>query len=173
MQPAVIGACLTLAGSGGWGWLLARQLQRRPAELAAIQAALGVLRTEIEYRRTPLPTALTRAARGGPAAVRCLLESTAMVLGQGGGVTPGEAWSSALTRADRISAWTTEDLVLLSRLGDALGASGPEDQVRHIEACSRQLRLAEGRARSGLERRARMWLYLGVLVGAALVLVTI
>ncbi len=165
-------ACICTA-TGGWGWLIARQLRRRPAELAAVQAALQALRTEIEYASTPLPDALRRAATAarGPAAALCRL--AARHLEAGAGASAADAWSVALDQTDALSSWDTSDLAVLGQLGTALGASGTADQVRHIALCVGRLRAAEAEARGGAERQARMWLYLGVLAGAALVLVTL
>lgn len=172
MAAALIGAgvCCVCGGTGGMGYLIARQLRRRPEELAAAQAALAALRTEIEYAGTPLPEALERAAdaTGGPAATLC--REAAGRLRGGGGLSAAEAWTGALALADPRSSWSEGDLAALRGLGPALGASGAADQVRHIELCAGRLRAAEAEARGGVERQARMWLYLGVLAGAALVL---
>ena len=172
MQVVALGALCTVSATGGWGWILARGLRQRPDELAAAQAALSILRTEIAYGRTPLAEALTHAGRGVSPAVGRLFAGAAERLATGGGWSPAEAWEGALAEADGLSAWTREDVAELARLGGALGRSGVADQVRHIAACAERLRLAEQRARHGLERRARMWLYLGVLAGAGLALAT-
>lgn len=164
------GALCVCAGTGGWGYLLARQVQRHPRDLAATQGALEALRTEIVYAATPLPQALRRVgtARGGPAAALC--QTAADHLERGSGVSAAEAWAEALRVADAQGAWDAGDVAALGQLGQALGASGREDQARHIAACLARLRQAEAAARVGAEARARMWLYLGVLAGAALVL---
>ena len=164
-----LGAVLTMAATGGFGLLLARQLRRRPQDLAALQAALSCLRTEVEYGRTPLPEALVRAA-AGPPAVRGLFSGAAARLQAERGATAAEAWTEALAEAELRSAWSPEDTALIRWLGEQLGRSDTSDQVRHIEGCLRRLRAAEAEARRGLERRVRMWLYLGVLAGAGLVL---
>jgi stage III sporulation protein AB len=165
-----VGALCTVAATGGWGWLLAQRVRERPAELAALQAALSLLRTEIGYGRTPLPEALARAGQGGPPAVRCLFCTAAAHLAAGTGASAAEAWQRALEEADAVATWTPDDLVELARLGEALGRSTAPEQLRHIDTCAERLRWAEQLARRGLERRARMWLYLGVLAGAALAL---
>lgn len=169
----VCGVACVCGGSGGWGWLVARQLHRRPAELAGMQVALEALRTEIGYAGTPLAEALRRAAAvsHGPAAALC--RSAARHLGAGTGQTPGEAWAAALAEVDALSSWDATDLKAIGWLGPALGGSDAADQVRHIALCTARLRAAEEAARSGAERQARMWLYLGVLAGAALVLVAL
>ncbi len=172
-----MGAWLTALGAGclaaapsGWGYIAARQLRRRPAELAGARAVLEALRTEIAYAATPLPGALRSAARSGsgPAADLCL--QAAAGLEGGGGASVREVWDEALAAVDPRSAWTSGDVVALAGLGSALGASDAEDQVRHIALCVGRLRAAEAQAAAQAGSQARMWMYLGVLAGLALAL---
>ncbi len=164
------GAACVLAGSTGWGLLVARQLRRRPVELAALEAALELLRTEITYARSPLPEALRRSARGvgGPAAR--LLAGAAAALQHGGGEGGAAAWDAALAEAEPRSAWAPADIRALQDLGRALGVSDAEDQARHIALCVGRLKSGATQAEVLAERHARMWTYLGCLGGMALVL---
>jgi stage III sporulation protein AB len=164
------GTACAVGATGGWGWLLARRLRRRPEELAALAAALEALRSEIAYGRTPLPEALERVGSGGPVAVRLLFGGAAARLRGGSGLSAGEAWAAALADADASSALDPEDLVVLSRVGARLGGSDAEDQDRLLALAADGLRAREAEARRGLEPRARMCLYLGLLAGAAVAL---
>jgi stage III sporulation protein AB len=167
---SVLGAACVLAGSGGLGLLAARQLRRRPEEVAALASALEALRTEIEYARAPLPAALRRAAAGARGPVAALLVGTAERLGRQGGEGPAEAWMAALAEADSRSAWGPPELQALEALGRALGGSDVPDQVRHIALCLGRLRAVEAEAAALAARQARMWGYLGLLGGAAVLL---
>ena len=165
-----LAAAAVLCAASGWGWLVARQLARRPLELGAIAAALEALRTEIAYARTPLPQALRRAAAGSQDPAGGLMREVAAGLDAGTGRSTADAWADALAAADARSAWTAADVAALARLGHALGRSDASEQTRHIALCVEQLRRLEDEARATAERQARMWRYLGVLLGAALVL---
>ena len=164
------GACCIVAGSSGWGLLIARQLRRRPAELARLAGALQSLRTEVDYARTPLPQALRRAGQSDAGPAGLLLRGTAERLDRGGGAGPADAWSAALAEAGDRSAWAPSDVEELTRLGQALGGSDAADQVRHLALAIARLHTAEGESAALAERQARMWSYLGVLAGLALVL---
>ncbi len=165
-----LGCTCVVAGSTGMGLLVARQIRRRPAELGSLAAALERLRTEVEYGRTPLPSALGRCAAGerGPAGL--LLRGTAAALQAGSGVSAAEAWAQALGAAAQRSGWTAGDVAEVARLGDVLGASDAGDQARHLALAASRLRAAEADAASRAERQARMWSYLGLLLGLAAVL---
>ncbi len=164
------GACCVVGGSTGWGLLVARQIRRRPAELGRLAAALEALRTEVEYGRTPLPAALRRSAAGDRGPAGALFCAAAAQLEAGGGASASEAWEAGLGAAQDRSAWSASDVEGLRRLGHALGASDAQDQVRHLRLAVSRLRAAEGEASAVAERQARMWSYLGVLAGVAVVL---
>lgn len=165
-----LAAAAVFVAASGWGWLVARQLTRRPLELASIAAALEVLRTEIAYARTPLPQALRRAAAGSGGPAGGLMREVAAGLDAGTGRTAADAWADALASADARSAWTPADVATLARLGQALGRSDAAEQTRHIAICVEQLRQLQAEAHAAAERQGRMWRYLGVLLGVALVL---
>ncbi len=169
MQWHLAGAVLVVTGSGGWGYLIARQLRRRPVELRAAAQAVELLRSEIEYGGTPLPEALEHVGRrtGGP--VRRLCLETSATLSGPDGSSASEAWHRALIGAAVVAAWSEPDVATLAQLGDALGATGTADQVRHIELCLARLRVAEEEASAVAATHARMWMYLGVLAGLGMV----
>jgi stage III sporulation protein AB len=164
------GICI-VAGCTGAGAILALNLRRRPEELGRLAAALGQLQTEIGYLATPLPDALARAARttAGPAAD--LLAGAAARLRSGEGITAAEAWAAALARADTRSAWSAADRQALLDLGAALGASGRDDQLRHLAHCRDRLLALQAEARREADRSARVWIYLGALGGLGLLIV--
>ncbi len=168
-----VGASAIVAGSSGWGLLVARQVRRRPVELAAAETALELLRTEIAYARSPLPEALRHAARASSGPARRLLDGTADHLEQGGGEGCAAAWARALAEAESRSAWTPADVEALAGLGRALGASDAADQVRHIALCAARLKAGAAEAAARAEPQARMWTYLGCLGGLALVLLVL
>jgi stage III sporulation protein AB len=163
-------AAAVFAAPTAWGFLVARQLRQRPLDLAAVSAALEVLRTEIVYARTPLPDALRRASTGAGGSAAALMREVAAQLDGGSGRGVGDLWEAALGVVDAASAWTQADLAALARLGHALGRSDAEDQTRHIALCVERLRQLEDEAKAAAERQGRMWRYLGVLSGVALVL---
>lgn len=172
MPPALtwLAAVAVCGAASAWGYLVARQLAQRPQDLAGAAAALEVLRTEIAYARTPLPGALRQAALGAGDPVAALLRTVAGQLEAGSGRSAQQAWDEALAVLDLRSAWTPADLGVLARLGHALGRSDAAEQERHIALCVERLRQLEAEARTASDRQGRMWRYLGVLAGVALVL---
>lgn len=169
----LIGALVTLAVPAWAGFQMAARYRRRPAELRALQTGLSVLLTEVEYGATPLPAALRSAARSAGPPVGPLFTETADRLEAGGGMTAGEAWAAALVQTAPATALTPADLEALQALTAVLGASGRQDQVRHLRLALERLAGAEAEAASEQVRYERMYQYVGVLSGLALVLIFI
>jgi stage III sporulation protein AB len=167
------GAVLIVGCTSYAGWQVAGRYARRPAHLRDVATALAVLQTEVEYGATPLPEALIRAAQSGGAAVGPLFADTARRMGAGGGITPGEAMRAAWQEGAAATALAPSDVGVVLSLAEVLGASGRADQVRHLALARERLAGEEARAQEERARYERLARYLGVLSGAALVLILI
>lgn len=167
----LLGALLTLAVPAVIGFQIAARYRRRPDELRWLQTGLSVLITEVEYGATPLPTALRSAARAAGPSVGRILEGGAERLEAGGGITPGEALVAALQAESDATCLAAADREVLVALAPVLGASGRQDQVRHLRLALERLAGAEEQAKADRERYERMYRYVGVLSGLALVLI--
>lgn len=167
----LLGAALTVAVPTMIGFQIAARYRRRPTELRALQTGLAMLVTEVEYGATPLPEALRSAARASGPVIGPLLADTALRIEQGGGITPGEALTAAIRHGAEQSCLAPADLEILSALAGVLGASGRSDQVRHLRLALDRLAGAEAEASAERSRYERMYRYVGVLSGLALVLI--
>jgi len=167
----LIGSLLILGVSSLLGFRVAAAYARRPTELRALQTALAVLTTEIEYGATPLPDALRQAGRAVGAPVCTLLTDAAGRMESGGGITGGEALQQALGRFAPESHLRPADLTVLQALVPVLGASDRRDQVRHLRLAVERLVGAEAQAADERQRYERMYKYVGVLSGLLVVLI--
>lgn len=173
MTIKLLGAILTLLVPSWVGFQIASRYRRRPLELRALQNGLAILVTEIEYGATPLPDALRSAARAAGPTVGPILQSAAERLERGEGITPGEALTAAVAEGAPSTCLQPADLDVLTALAAVLGASGRHDQVRHLRLAQERLAGAEAEASSERSRYERMYRYVGVLSGLALVLILI
>jgi stage III sporulation protein AB len=167
-----LGALLILCAAYSLGNRQALKLRRRVAELEEFRLALRLLMAEIGYTATPLPKALDiLAARLRRAEVGAFFRAVRRNLAVEGQVCDAsEAWMEAACCSRRELALTEEDMAVLIRAGAGLGGLGRENQVRQLELVDAQLaRLAEEAAK-GCSDREKMWRYLGVLGGIAVVI---
>lgn len=166
----VFASSLVVAGMASIGFTVARSLRRRPAELQALQTALRMLETEVDYGATPLPRALERVSRSVPGTAGRLFALAAAHLAQSRGEGAGEAWARALMGVYPETCWRRSDLDILMALGPYLGASHREDQLRHLRLALERLAAAERDACRDALQQARLAQYLGVLGGLLLAL---
>ncbi len=167
----LFGAVLALAACAGIGFTLARNYTERPRQLRAIESALQMLETEIVYGATPLTEALDHIAAGCEPGINILFHQTAKELRQAGGCTAGEAWQQALAALFLVSALKNTDIAVLKRLGVSLGLSDRLDQEKHLKLAREQLRQEIKNAEELALKNGRLYRYLGVLGGLALVLI--
>ncbi|NPV52541.1 MAG: stage III sporulation protein AB [Firmicutes bacterium] len=170
MVVKLLGVALVVLASWLTGNAIASNLQRRVQELRSLRRCFALLETEIAYTATPLPEAFLRIARGAPPQIGAIFAGVRELLVSSQGYTAGEAWEATLNRAYDFTALDREDREVLESLGRFLGASGRDDQVRHIRLVCEQLRDREARAVEEAEKGARMWRFLALGSGLIVVL---
>ncbi|HHV63064.1 MAG TPA: stage III sporulation protein AB [Firmicutes bacterium] len=170
MVVKLFGAMLVVLASWLAGNAIAGNLQRRVQELRSIRRCFALLETEISYAATPLPEAFLRVARGSPPQISAIFTGARELLVSSQGYTAGEAWELTLDKTYEFTAMDLGDREILESLGQFLGASDRDDQVRHIRLVCEQLRDREARAVEEAEKGARMWRFLAIGAGLILVL---
>lgn len=170
-ETRVLAAGLVVGGLGALGAAAARDIMARPRQLLALETALQLLVTEVDYAGLPLEQACRRVAGSVAGPARVLFAACA------GGLAAGRpaslAWEEAVKRAYRVSALLSQDRDILLALGHRLGASFREDQLRHLRLCQERLAAARHGAEREALARARMAAYLGFLGGLFLVVLAL
>ncbi len=167
-----IGALLVFIAAVAWGESQAAKLRRRGTELETFRLALRLLMAEIGYTATPLPRALgyvaTRLRSSGVRSffseVRaCLIESEQ-------GDDASAVWTRVVAKKQNILALTAVDWEVLNRVAAGLGTLGRDDQVRQLELADMQLSAQAAEAAEACRRGEKMWRYLGMFGGLAIVI---
>lgn len=156
-------ACSAMAGN-----LVAASYGARTRQLSQVRTGLHLLESEIAYALGALPGALERIASGLAVPVRRFFERTAQSLRSGEGLSPGEAWETALRDVFPQTALVVGDLDVLLALSSHLGLTDRDDQRRHLRLAGDRLAVRETEARDEQRASEKMWRYLGVLGGLAL-----
>jgi stage III sporulation protein AB len=167
------GSVLVLAAGGAGGWIIARGYQDRPAELRALRQALAGLRTEILYRSASLGQAWSEVARRTPSPVNRLFAHAADSLEKGEAGNAYSAWEKGIAALAADSSLSQSDLEMLRALGQGLGNSGRDGQEHVLALADQELLAAEAAADAEREKNARLWQYLGLALGASIVLLLI
>lgn len=171
MLAQIIGGGLVMGTATFVGWSLASRLSGRPQQLRALQTAIAVLQSEIEWGQTPLPAALRSAATAAGGKVADLLGDAAALIEGAAALPAKEALRQAVIHHGPRTSLTAEDLAILGALAPILGTTGRHDQIRHLALATTRFAGAEGLARANLERYERLARWGPILVGAAIVLI--
>lgn len=171
MIGKTLGAVFIVLSAFLLGEQQAARLRRRVAQLAEFRLALKLLAAEIGYTATPLPLAL----RGITARLRrpdvvLFFQEAASALGEEGIPDAEAAWSKAAERARRKLELSGEDWAAVHRAAAGLGGLGRESQVKQLEMAELELARLMTEAAAGCREKEKMWRYLGVLSGMALVI---
>lgn len=159
----IVGAC------SGLGFGMAERVRQRPRQLRQLQFALSLLQGEIRYRHTPLPSALSTAAARISGPVAEMFTALARGLEAADGQSIALIWEQV--RQPPGLGLNLDDRAVLDSLVPVLGCGGVEEQVRQLDLHLEQLRQAEQAAELWRQRNEKMWCYLGVFAGIAIVLI--
>lgn len=168
-----VGALFVIGAAGFLGLSVAHAYQNRPRELRDVQTALHLLETEIAYGATPLVEALENVGVRVSPPVGQLMNEVACELSAGYGATLKEAWEFALAGYRAESFLKEEDLAVIRSLGDVLGASDRNDQVKHLALAIERLKAQTVKAEEEANKNVRLWQCLGFAGGIAVTLVLI
>lgn len=166
----LMGIFCILSGSTGLGLAFARELELRITELLQIQQMMLLLRGEIRYMHQPLPEAFLHLSGNAPAPFREFFLKTARDLQRRNGQTAEEIWRRNLKNCFSGLKISRQEKKELEKLGSMLGYLDVEMQVNALDYYLEQLKLSVGQAREAAESRRRLYQYMGVLGGAALVI---
>ncbi|WP_051569063.1 stage III sporulation protein SpoIIIAB [Alkaliphilus transvaalensis] len=162
----IIIICSTLVGE-----IYANAYRQRTNLLSQLILTLQMLETEIVYASTPLPYLLQSVAKRSKIEIAYLLEETAEILLKKEGYTFSEAWRKGIELAKNKSELRKEDIELLISLGNNLGNSDRDNQVKHIQLTMEELRRNYQEAIDLQHKNVKLYKSLGILGGIAIVVI--
>ena len=145
------------------------QYTQRTRELQEFNTALHMLETEIDVL-TILPQAIEHLAMISPSPHKEFFESFIQQLQFSEGLTTQQAWEATIEEMKDSFCLKEEDWGVLKQFGRALGGSGDKDQIRHLQVAQQRLERLELEAKEEGEKMSRLWNYVGILTGIALVI---
>ena len=164
------GSLCVMAAAIAFGEWKARALGWRVEELAQFERSLTLLSAEITYSRALLPYAFQAVAGRLEQPLEELYRRAASDLLAGDERSAGEIWESALAAVYPQTSLTAADREILAGLGVSLGISDQEGQLEQIGLTRQHLEIALQGAREKRLRNEKMWRYLGLAGGAAVVI---
>lgn len=166
----LIGAVLIIAATTGWGLYRASLFASRPRQIRQLIHALRRLATDITYGSTPLPEALGKIGSQSAKPLDRMFGAMAERLGTGKTEAVREVWQQTIRHYWGQTAMASAEQEALLELGNTLGVSDREDQLKHLELAITMLQQEETTAREEQQRYEKLCRSLGLLGGALIVI---
>ncbi len=173
MWLKLVGGFLVVAVASRLGWALAAKYQERPCQIRQLISCLTSLRSYINYVAMPLPQALISCTGGTAGPVADLFKVTANQLNRNTGLTPQEAFAFGLEALRERLTFQRSELEIIAVMGANLGVMNREEQHKYFNMVLAQLDVIEKDAIRLREQNAKMYRYLGICGGLAIVLLLI
>lgn len=164
----ILGCFGLIMGFGSIGLWLAGRARRRPGEIRACLTALSLLDTEIFWGATPLPEAFANLKKRTEVPWSGFFAEIQERIERGEPAWP--AWKTTIDSQTTKFCLKPEDWLVILDIGKGLGRSDRQEQHKQLELIQKQLMQLRDQAAAWAEKQAKMWSYLGFLVGFAIVI---
>lgn len=166
----LLGILCILSGSTGLGIRFAKELDLRLQELSELQKLMLVLKGEIRCMHRPLPEAFFHLSARASSPFCDFFRHTSEELQKRHGHTAEEIWKKNMGQDLKSLHISMREWSEFEKLGSMLGYLDVEMQVDTLDYYLEQLKLSAAGALETAKSRRRLYQYMGVLGGAALVI---
>ena len=170
MSYRLLGALLIISGCGGFGISLVLEEKRQDSLLHDFLSALQFMQWDLQYRLTPLPDLLQKAAEQSGGQVREVLKSVSGELQQQ--VLPDVSSCMQKVLRDR-GEIPRSVLRIFRKLGLSLGSFDLPGQLEGLKEVEKLCRMEIDRLAAGKAQRFRSYETLGFCAGLALAILFI
>ena len=172
MWLKILGSLLVVIAGACIGFSLAGRYVERPRQIRQIISCLSALKSHINYVAIPLPEALAQCTSGITGPVADLFQTMSALLQAKGWLTPQAAMLQALAETDRL-VLNKPEREIMAVFSANLGGMNREEQHKSLDLVHEQLSRVQYEAENICEQNARMYRYLGVCGGLAVVIVLV
>jgi stage III sporulation protein AB len=152
------------------GFVLSQDLIKRPKQLRELQGLLQMFENQITYLSDIIIEAFERISRVGRCDTSIFFSRTAEILKEDASCGAPSAWERAVRECIRVTSLKKEDEEILTAFGKSLGNTDLEGQIKNIRLTLSQLKAQEEKAEENRNRNERMYRSLGLIGGAAIVI---
>lgn len=173
MWLKLLGSSLVLFVSSYIGFQFATRCSQRPEQIRQIVSCLGSLKSYITYACLPLNEALRQCTHGTKGPIADVFHKTAQLLEENGLLTPQQALTTALHYVDKGLFLGNAEVEVLGVLGANLGTLHREEQGHYLLMIMEQLEKIESEATRIRDLNTKMYRYLGICSGLAIVILLV
>lgn len=171
MLIRICGIIVVMLACCGLGFRMSYELVYRIEDLQQIKRVMVMLRGEIKYASTPLTEALFSISTKVPSPWREFLQEMTKKMEECGGKTLTAIFQTMMEKHLAKTSLQQKDISQFAEFGANLGYLDKEMQLNSIdlymEGLDRQIKEAEEK----VEKRGRLYRYLGMAVGVLILLI--
>jgi len=171
MLIQILGGLLIIGSSIMGGAYMASKSYFRLRDLREMKRAFGILISEIDYIQSPLQEAALNVSAKCSAPINSIFKDFSK--GLSGEVNVWELWSEVIESSKRDCYFVAEDLEIFKSFGKTLGYLDREMQIRNIEMQIDYISQKVDELERTWEKSRKMYLSLGALGGAMVVILLI
>jgi stage III sporulation protein AB len=160
----MLGALLIMTATAAWGVMGVMRLRARTRSLQSLSSALGVMKSEICDRLTPMPELLGHMAAEATYPASQLFRSAAEKIPSLGSRSFSSIWSQAVKSTPELLLTPSEALVL-TELGQSLGRYDIAEQRSALQYAQRRMEEYARAAELERDKNSKVKAFLGVAAG--------
>jgi stage III sporulation protein AB len=172
MWLKILGSIMVMVTATYLGFSLASRYAERPRQIRQLISCLSALKSHINYVAIPLPEALSQCTCGIVGPVADFFQSTSLLLSDNGWLTPQAAMVQALEESKQL-VLNQPEKEILTIFSANLGSMDREEQHKSLELVHEQLSRIQQDAETLCEQNVKMYRYLGVCGGLAIVIILV
>jgi stage III sporulation protein AB len=167
----ILGAVVVITASTMAGWIYSSLLKKRIKIIGDIIQALHWLVTEIGYATVPLMEASSKISGRIQGEARIIFSGFTEELLASKGLIADEAWQKNLAACRKKLFLHNQDWMILENFGRTLGNTDREHQLSAIRQNVERLKVQEEEAIKDQEKNEKLYRYLGIAIGALVILI--
>ena len=167
----LIGSVMVFGSCAALGLSARQNLRRRVAAADAMRLALGLIRSEISGRRTPMPEIVGLLAENEQPIVRKVFRTLQRRLREQNGLSLGYLWRSTLRDCRAQVGLGTQECDILCDAANYLGRYDADEQLTGLSQVERRLAASREAAQEDLANRGNLYRTCGIALGLLVILV--
>ena len=167
----LIGSVMVFGSCAALGLSARQNLRRRVAAADAMLLALGLIRSEISGRRTPMPEIVDLLTENEQPIVRKVFRTLQRRLREQNGLSLGYLWRSTLRDCRAQVGLGTQECDILCDAANYLGRYDADEQLTGLSQVERRLAASREAAQEDLANRGNLYRTCGIALGLLVILV--
>ena len=167
----LIGSVMVFGSCAALGLSARQNLRRRVAAADAMLLALGLIRSEISGRRTPMPEIVGLLTENEQPIIRKVFRTLQRRLREQNGLSLGYLWRSTLRDCRAQVGLGTQECDILCDAANYLGRYDADEQLTGLSQVERRLAASREAAQEDLANRGNLYRTCGIALGLLVILV--